>query len=156
MFFGLIEKKNYKDFDWILIVIVVLILIYGMVVLANATAKPFTGSESGFSDIVNNLDLSTIGLQALWIVVGFCGMIVMTVFDYDLYSEMSKVLYLVTVGVLLLLLVVAKATRGTQGWFSLGSRGLQPAELAKIIIIITISKVAAKKSAPEGRLKPRD
>ena len=151
MFFGLVEKKNYKDFDWILMIIVGLILIFGMIILTNATSDPFTGSESGLGDIVDKLDLTTIGLQTLWIVVGFCGMFLLTVFDYDVFSEMSKVLYIVTLGLLLLLFVTGKI-RGIQGWFTFGDRGLQPAELAKIVIIIVVAKIAAKKSAPEGRL----
>ncbi|MHB1315014.1 MAG: rod shape-determining protein RodA [Christensenellales bacterium] len=152
MLFGLVEKKNYKDFDWTLMIIVGLILIYGLIILTNATSAPFTGSESGLGDIMAKLDLTTIGLQAMWIAVGLIGMFILTVFDYELFSDMSKILYFITIGLLLLLFVAGKVTRGVQGWFSFGERGLQPAELAKIIIIIIVAKITVKRSSPEGRL----
>ena len=64
--------------------------------------------------------------------------------DYRRYRELAPLAY---GGAMLLLLLVVSGlgttSKGAQAWFQLGSFQLQPSELVKIIVIVTIAAVVA-------------
>ncbi|MGI6169261.1 MAG: rod shape-determining protein RodA [Christensenellales bacterium] len=144
----LFEKRLFKRFDFFSLAIVCVIFTYGLLVLANATAQPNNGEVSGLSGLLANLDLETLALQVAWFVLGLIGMVAISLFDYQTYGELYRIIYWVSVGLLVAVLILGTVSRGTQGWFTIGGRGFQPSELAKISMVIVLAKVVADRSNP--------
>lgn len=146
-----IDKKLYRKFDFWLLAIVAAITIYGLIVLTNATASPFNGTETT-AEIMEKLDLRTVMMQGLWFVLGLVAMFFVTTIDYESYGEMYKIFLWGSVVILFIVVSLTRGIRGTRGWFSLGERGIQPAELAKIALIIVLAKVTVDSLRDKGHI----
>jgi rod shape determining protein RodA len=82
--------------------------------------------------------------QLLFMGVGAGAMLITASIDYRRYREFAPIAY---GGILLMLLLVisglGQEQRGTQAWFPIGPFHLQPSELAKIVVIVTLASVIA-------------
>lgn len=151
---SLYDKKDFKSIDWFTIIVVFFLVGFGLVALASVLATPFDGTEKGLSDIIAKLNLDYVQRQAINFLVGLAGMIVMLLFDYDIFKPLITYAYFAVVGLLALLFVFGKVRGGAQGWFVFDSiqRNIQPAELAKIAVIVMVAKIASKAMDEDGRL----
>ena len=109
-------------------------------------------------------DFSSLQRQLMFIALGVVVMVLVASFDYRRWREKVWVPY----GLLLLLLPlvltsVGSEHRGTQAWFQIGSTWafspssegdygfqLQPAEIAKVIVLVVLAYVLSKGEAPLG------
>ena len=91
--------------------------------------------------------------QALFLLVGLVGMVVVASIDYRSLHDAAPVLYVVTVAVLVLVLSpLGSESRGSQAWFQLGNYQLEPSELAKVALIVCLSAyIATQRGELEGR-----
>jgi cell division protein FtsW len=82
-----------------------------------------------------------LGWQALWAVIGLVGMLAAMRLDYHRYRVLAVPLLVVVVILLALVLVPAVGVRagGATRWLRFGPVGLQPAELAKLALIIYLA-----------------
>jgi rod shape determining protein RodA len=91
-----------------------------------------------------DFDTSFLLKQVLFMGIGTVAMGVTAFFDYRRYRELAPLAY---GGVLLLLVMVVTGlgseAKGTQAWFQLGPFQLQPSELAKIVVVVTLASVIA-------------
>ena len=86
--------------------------------------------------------------QAAALVVAIVAMVAVSLFDYRKLQSLAPVLYLATVGVLFLVLTpLGSSRKGAQAWFGFGAFQLQPAELAKLSVIIAVSAYCARHSS---------
>jgi rod shape determining protein RodA len=92
----------------------------------------------------DDFDTSFLTKQLLFMAVGGSAMLLTAMVDYRRYRELAPFVY---GGVLLSLLLVVSGLgsekKGTQAWFQLGPFQLQPSELAKIVVIVTLAAVIA-------------
>ncbi len=142
----LINKNMWKYVDWMLIILIVALFLIGLVSIVNVTASPFTGDESTFAEIYENLNLNTAMWQLIFFGVGLAAMFVMMLVDYHNVAPYAKWLYLFCIALLAAVLFLGSTQRGTSGWFMIGSRGFQPAEVCKAIMIVVLAKVIAKQT----------
>jgi rod shape determining protein RodA len=92
----------------------------------------------------SDFDTSYLAKQGLFMGIGFGAMAVTAFFDYRRYRELAPLIY--GAALLLLLMVVTglgSEKKGSQAWFQLGPFQLQPSELAKIVVIVTLASVIA-------------
>jgi rod shape determining protein RodA len=97
----------------------------------------------------NAYDLSFLRKQLLFIAVGVVGMVVVTLIDYRRLRDLAWLPYGAVI--LLLGLVVSPLgteRRGTQAWFQIGGFQLQPAELAKVAVILAVAALLAGRDIP--------
>lgn len=91
-----------------------------------------------------DFDTSFLVKQVLFMGIGTVAMGITAFFDYRRYRELAPLAY---GGVLLLLVMVVTGlgseAKGTQAWFQLGPFQLQPSELAKIVVVVTLASVIA-------------
>jgi len=78
--------------------------------------------------------------QVIFAGAGFMMMFFAASVDYRILKNYSGVLYVGTVLLLAAVLFLGNTTRGTTGWFNLGYFSLQPAEFAKVVMIIVLGK----------------
>ncbi|MBR5152208.1 MAG: rod shape-determining protein RodA [Clostridia bacterium] len=85
-------------------------------------------------------------IQSAAFLVGVGGVVALMILDYQYLSQIALHLYLVAIGLLVLVLIpgLGDVQNGARSWFDLGFFNLQPAELAKIVFIITFSKHLAE------------
>lgn len=151
----MIDKKLLKHIDWFTILLVLALVGIGLISLASIMASPFDGEESSISDYMAKLNLQYVKKQIVNFLVGFAALIIVVIFDYQLFKPIIKFLYAGNVAVLLALFAVEK-TRGIQGWlvFEQIDRAIQPSELCKICIIVALAKIVAEDmDRNQGRLR---
>lgn len=133
-------KKLLRNYDYLLLIAIVLISFFGVAMVGSSSASE--GSTLG--------DLFTSRLfikQLVWVVAGLAGMILLSLIDYAEWRRFKYPLYFFTLALLILVIFKGKTTWGATRWLRVGPLTLQPSELAKVTIIITLSTTLAK----EGR-----
>ena len=65
------------------------------------------------------------------------------IIDYNAFKGLIKYAYFAFIGILFILVALGKTSRGVAGWFVLDKidRAVQPAELCKVVLIITFAKL---------------
>jgi rod shape determining protein RodA len=124
-----------------------------LVLLATAAALSVLGAMMVLSSTRGTdpdvYDLSFLRKQVLFIVIGVIGMVLVTLVDYRRLRDTAWLPYL-AVMVLLALVVssLGSERRGSQAWFQIGAFQLQPAELAKVVVILGLAGVLAGADVP--------
>jgi rod shape determining protein RodA len=100
-----------------------------------------------------DLNVTYLTRQVAFVFAGLAAMAVVAAVDYRRVRDVAPAGY---VGALALLALVVSpagsASKGTQAWFQLGSFQLQPSELSKVIVIVTLAAVVANWQADlDGR-----
>jgi rod shape determining protein RodA len=85
--------------------------------------------------------------QIVWIALGISIFFLFSSFDWSFLknSGVLIILFFSTVISLVLLLVLGKAIRGASGWFHYGLFAVQPADPAKLLLIIILSKYFSRR-----------
>ena len=117
-----------KNIDWILFGVTVILISLGLLVI-------YSISYAGGA-----LDLLNFKKQVLFLIGGIGITFILTLIDYRLLKKYIIPLYILTIILLVLLFYEGALIRGTAGWFRLGIFSLQPAEIAKIAVIIILAK----------------
>jgi rod shape determining protein RodA len=143
---SVINKKMWKYVDWMLIVLIIVLFLIGLISLVNVTASPFTEDEASFAEIYANLNLRTPMWQVIFFGVGLAVMFLLMLVDYHNIAPYTKWLYLICIALLAAVLLFGSSQRGTTGWFMFGSRGFQPAEICKVIMILVLARVISRQT----------
>jgi rod shape determining protein RodA len=122
--------------DWVLIGITILQAFVGLLLINS------TGNDTG----------PLVQKQVLFLIVGVAAMVTLMSIDYRNLLDNAALLYGVGVALLVLVLLVGQEHKGAQGWFDIGPLQLQPAEFAKLALIVAL---AAYGSAQQNMLDGR-
>jgi len=71
-----------------------------------------------------------------WIIFGIIAMLVASTVNYKAYKKIAVPLFVVSIALLVYVLIGGKVVNNAQRWIYIGSQGFQPAEVAKIGMII--------------------
>lgn len=127
------EGSFLERFDWVLLGATMLLVVFGVLVIASAT-----------QDAVDPTLISRVPDQIRFTVLGVLALFSMALLDYRLLGSISNWLY--GLMVILLLGVVFFGTEGDAGarrWLNVGIL-IQPSEICKILFIITLSNFFTK------------
>jgi rod shape determining protein RodA len=114
--------------DLLVLVATLGLIAFSLVTLNTATATDVPGSPDYF-----------VLRQGIYAVVGLCLMLVLASIDYSRFRELRIGLYGAMLGLIVLVLVVAGATRGSRRWIELPFFRFQPSELGKVLLILALS-----------------
>lgn len=122
------NKKDFKRFDFILLISVIILMLIGLLLIKSATIN--TGS--------NNLVRS----QAIAMVLGALAVIVLSLMDYNILGKLYIPIYILCNLALLVVLIwgFGEDEWGARSWLSLGPIVFQPSEFVKIGLIISLAK----------------
>ncbi len=135
------DRKLWRNFDYLLLFIVLLISFYGLVVISSATSN-FSADPWYY-----------VQKQAIWIAAGLIGLFLVISIDYSNFSRLSSYIYLINLGLLGLVMLIGRETAGAQRWIDLRFFDLQPSEFAKLAIIITLAKFLEQREGEMDNLK---
>src|SRR5207245_1416073 len=118
---------NVRDIDWGMVVIVLVICVLGVVQIFSATLG--TSSHEAWWK------------QVIWIVAGLLLMGRPTVVDYHALLTHLTPLYLLSVGLLVMVLLIGKQAWGATRWVPIGPGiHLQVSEFVKLVIILLVAR----------------
>lgn len=121
-------KKILDCIDPVLVTLCTLASILGLVAIFSATYSMGT--------------YRLVIVQACALVVGLVAMLLISRVSYELWGEVTKLIYIGNVVLLVLVLIIGmgRDTTGTRGWIDLGPISFQPAEIVKLGFILTFAK----------------
>ncbi len=122
-----IDRRSIQNFDWMLLGLVVVLVVFGLVNLLSAT---HAGVGTGTSEIFRR-QLLTLGVAAA-AAVGVCAI------DYRRFARLAMPLYVLSLVLLLLPILLSPVVRGAQAWLFAGR--VQPSELAKIGLVLALAR----------------
>lgn len=127
-----LKKKSFKKIDVTLIITVLLLCIYGIIMIRSATLS--------FGHDRN------VKVQALSTLLGFIGILILVLMDYQLIGKLYIPIYVVSVLLLVLVLFlgIGEDQWGARSWLSIGGFSFQPAEISKVGVIIFLAKYIEK------------
>lgn len=127
-FLPLAKFKTYKlkNYNFRLILLILVICGLGIAIIGSAN----DGSDS-----------RAVFKQAIGMVIGFSGMIVLSLIDYGWILKFYWLIYVFNVGLLSAVLLIGSSHHGAKRWIDI-TTGLtiQPSEFAKIFIILFLAK----------------
>ena len=89
------------------------------------------------------MDANNGRLQLLWVVVSMVAVGMVMTIKYDTIGRLWPIIYVIDV-LLLGLVLGTSQINGVKGWYQFLDRTFQPSELAKLALIITLSKALTK------------
>jgi rod shape determining protein RodA len=128
------RKQNsiFENIDWLLVVFYLVLVLLGWV---NIYAAVYNEEHKNMFDLTQSY-----GRQMLWIGTSLVIGLAILVIDGKFYAAFSFPIYLVTMGILLVVLVVARDVQGARSWIEIGSFKLQPSEFAKFATNMALAK----------------
>ena len=127
----MLNRAIWRNFDYWLFGAVIILSVFGIVMIQSAIA----GSESL---------LEHVNRQIVFVAMGFVVMIVVSIIDYRYWESFTRLMYIIAVAFLIVIFVMGQVRFGAARWLDVGLVLIQPAELAKIVIIIVLSDYFAR------------
>lgn len=84
--------------------------------------------------------------QAMGLTVGFVGAVVLALLDYRWLGRHLRLVYGVTIAMLVAVLIAGLTVNGSQSWLSIGPVDVQPSEFAKPLTIVVLAGYVADNS----------
>lgn len=125
-----------KNIDWTIVVILLMLAGICIPVIHSAVSSGSNAKMAGSET-----------LMAVYYVLGFVALFIITFVDYRLLVKYALYLYIFGIGVLMLVWspLSSEGINGANGWIRVLGVSVQPAELFKLILIIGIGAFLARK-----------
>jgi rod shape determining protein RodA len=127
-----IDRRQVLSIDWGTCVLALLIVSLSLLLLYSARSY---GYPTHSSPIYVK--------QLVWLGLAFAAMGVATVYDYQKISRWAYVLYGIVVASLVAVLLWGPVINGAQRWLPMGAWHIQPSELTKPILVLTLARYCA-------------
>ena len=130
------DKPTYRRLDLVdpyLLIATLLLMAYGLVI---------TYSTS-YEDAAAGDPVQFILRGAVFTALGIATMVAVAYFDYAWFGTFAPLLYLVTLGLLVLVLLIGHNVLGGQRWITIAGQKFQVSEFAKVLMIVVLAKYFA-------------
>ena len=122
------NKRILKNTEWSILICVLILVVIGLIALYSATI---------------NSDLYEFKKQCTWILISIPIMFAVIFIDYEIIARISPYLYGLCI-ILLIGVLFTSPINGATSWFDIGFFAFQPAEFAKVFIIVFLSYIMVK------------
>ena len=119
-------RQIWQRFDFLLFAVVLLLCVFGVALISSAIAGNPTLAEHPQR-------------QAIFLGIGLVVLFLVATFDYHIWTTLSKPFYLLVAILLLIVFMMGGERFGAARWLETGLVTIQPAELAKIAIILALA-----------------
>jgi len=85
--------------------------------------------------------------QIVWLAISITAFLIFSVIDFKFLRRTAVItwLYLISAGLLLVLFTVGSVFQGAQSWLDFGLFSFQPAEFAKLVLVLTLAKYFSRR-----------
>ena len=133
------DPRLWRHFDWVLLLVVVLLVGYGATMIYSATLN--VESLAGYTT-----------KQILYAVLGLGVIIGTAAIDYRIWSGVYRILYIIALILLVIALLLGQSQVGTvRRWITFGLFDVQPSEIAKFLIVLVLAQYLASHEEDLGR-----
>jgi rod shape determining protein RodA len=115
-------------FDPLLLLATLGLVVCSLVAIAGSTRNDIAGNPNFY-----------VHRQAAYAVVGVLLMVLISRFDYSRLREFKLGIYGLMIGLNILPLLLAAATRGARSWIALPFFRFQPSELGKVLLVVALA-----------------
>ena len=125
------KSKLLRHIDFSIPVLALCLSGVGLLMVYSATKKPF--------EVVVKNDFLYFQRQAIFLVLGIVGMVIVIAFGHKRLQRLVPLIYLVILGLLFSVLFFGVEKKGTKGWYEFGIYHFQPSEYCKIGIVLVLA-----------------
>jgi rod shape determining protein RodA len=126
------QKSIFENIDWLLVIMYLVFVLMGWL---NIYAAVYNEEHNSIFDMTQSY-----GRQMMWIGTSLGLALAILVIEGKFYAAFSYPIYLVVLGILLVVLVIARDVSGARSWIEIGSFKLQPSEFAKFATNMALAK----------------
>lgn len=126
------QKSIFENIDWVLVSMYLVFVLAGWL---NIYAAVYNEEHNSIFDMTQSY-----GRQLMWIGTSLGIALAILVIEGKFYAAFSYPIYLVVLGILLVVLVVARDVSGARSWIEIGTFKLQPSEFAKFATNMALAK----------------
>ncbi len=131
--------------DWLLLGAVLALTVLGTLLVWSAT--------SNRDDLTGGNSAAYLSKQVVNISIGVVLMLMVIATDHRWVRILAPLVYLASVGGLVLVLTMGTTVNGSRSWLMVGGMSIQPSEFAKLAVVVGMALVVAERS--EGRWRSR-
>jgi rod shape determining protein RodA len=131
-----------RRLDWWLVGAVAALLAYGLWAIQGITAHDITGNADYF-----------VVRQGVYAAVGIVGAVALLFIDPEVYRRHKRAIFFGTVGVMLLVLLAGKVSRGSTRWLDVGFFRFQPSEFGKLLFVVFLAGFLADRAKRLGETR---
>jgi rod shape determining protein RodA len=122
------DRRLLTHFDWMLLLMVCLVTSIGIVNLYSTASSLSGGSTPVYLK------------QIYWLLIGLAIAIGVSSIDYRHFEHFAFLFYGINLVLLVLTLLIGRTSMGATRWIHLGFFNLQPSEIMKLVIILTLAR----------------
>lgn len=131
--------KNWKHFDFTLMITPILLAGFGIVMVYSASMV-----DAVVDGLKSNYYLVR---QSIFFIVSLIGFAIISFLPYQVYQKKMKIIIISCIILLLAVLFFGDTVNNARSWFRFGPFSLQPAEVAKLGLIMYLAAIYSKKQA---------
>lgn len=135
------HTRRLDQVDPYLLIATLLLIGYGLVMTYAVTVESRTLTGDPMQFVIRG---------AIWAAIGFAVMVTVATFDYAWLGTFAPLLYLLTLGLLAVVLAIGTSSLGAQRSVNLGGLSFQFSEVAKVLMIVVLAKFFADRSDKIG------
>ncbi len=124
----ILERRLIRHVNWTALICGLLLNLIGLLTIYSATSNSVAGDPWYY-----------VRRQLLWMLGGAAVGLLLFRLDYDVLRQRRHYLYFGIIALLLAVLVVGRQINGARSWIPLGAFALQPAEFAKLSLIVMLA-----------------
>lgn len=132
----LLSSSGIGGYDRLFCLYLILIILFGTLMVFSA--------GTAYAETRYNDSLYFVKKQTIWLIVGIAVIVVSSRIDIKIYQKFSLHFYLITIGLLVLVLAIGFVGNGAKRWISIGPLTIQPSEIAKLTMIMMLANYFSK------------
>jgi len=129
-----------RNVDWVLLFAQSALVFCGCLTIYSASRTKAVGQNLPYG-------YQFVTRQVIFVIVAIVAMLFIMSLDYAWLRERAKFFYGVTIMLLVMIFLLAKVSNGAQLSFDIGPINLQPAELAKLTVLLALAAFLSEDSA---------
>jgi len=126
------ENQRRFKFDWITIILFLLLVGFGYVNILSASHDGEVTSYFNMTELY--------GKQLVFIGLTFVIIVLILSLEAKFYERFSSIIYLAAILLLVGLFIFGKDVNGARSWYGIGSMTIQPSEFAKFATALAVAK----------------
>jgi len=129
-----------RNVDWVLLFAQSALVVCGCLTIYSASRTKAVGQNLPYG-------YQFVTRQVIFVIIAIVAMLFIMSLDYSWLRERAKFFYGVTIMLLVMIFLLAKVSNGAQLSFDIGPVNLQPAELAKLTVLLALAAFLSEDAA---------